>query len=150
MTPTIPTPECTPDMAHLPPEAIGEVATYFQALSEPTRLQILNWLRQGERNVGELAQLCGFTAANISRHLQRLTRANILARRRQGLLVFHRIADPRSSRSASWSAAASRRSDRAPPRPPPAAVEPARRPPQRSTKAGSQPGAAAGTPAASG
>ena len=31
------------------------------ALSEPTRLQILNLLRQGERNVGEIAQACGFT-----------------------------------------------------------------------------------------
>ena len=93
MTPTIPTPECTPDMAHLPPEAIGEVATYFQALSEPTRLQILNWLRQGERNVGELAQLCGFTAANISRHLAVLMQQGLVAREGRGTSVYYRIAD---------------------------------------------------------
>ena len=53
-------------MENLPPEALQDVATYFQALSEPTRLQILNILREGERNVGELAQMCGSTAANIS------------------------------------------------------------------------------------
>ena len=93
MTPTTPTPECTPDMAHLPPEAIGEVATYFQALSEPTRLQILNWLRQGERNVGELAQLCGFTAANISRHLAVLMQQGLVAREGRGTSVYYRIAD---------------------------------------------------------
>ncbi len=93
MTPTTPTPECTPDMAHLPPEAIGEVATYFQALAEPTRLHILNWLRQGERKVGELAQLCGFTAANISRHLAVLMQQGLVAREGRGTSVYYRIAD---------------------------------------------------------
>jgi len=39
-------------METLPPEALDQVAAYFQALSEPTRLQILNLLRTGERNVG--------------------------------------------------------------------------------------------------
>ena len=39
-------------MKGLPPEALQEVAAYFQTLSEPTRLQILNYLREGERNVG--------------------------------------------------------------------------------------------------
>ena len=67
-------------MENLPPEALTEIAAYFQALSEPTRLQILNLLRQEERNVGELAQLCGFTAANISRHLTMLTKLGLVAR----------------------------------------------------------------------
>ncbi len=42
-------------MEDMPNEALDQVAAYFQALSEPTRLQILNFLREGERNVGELA-----------------------------------------------------------------------------------------------
>ena len=84
---------CMPEMAHMPPEAVAEVATYFQALSEPTRLQILNWLRQGERNVGELAQLCGFTAANISRHLSVLMQQGLVAREGRGTSVYYRIAD---------------------------------------------------------
>lgn len=87
------TPESTPEMAQLPPEAIGAVATYFQALSEPTRLHILNWLRQGERNVGDLAQLCGFTAANISRHLAVLMQQGLVAREGRGTSVYYRIAD---------------------------------------------------------
>lgn len=93
MTPTRPSPDCTPAMAHMPAEAIAEVATYFQALSEPTRLHILNWLRQGERNVGELAQLCGFTAANISRHLAVLMQQGLVAREGRGTSVYYRIAD---------------------------------------------------------
>ena len=39
-------------MEGLPDEALAQVAAYFQALSEPTRLQILNILRQGERALG--------------------------------------------------------------------------------------------------
>ncbi len=80
-------------MENMPQEALQEVAAYFQALSEPTRLQILNLLRDGERNVGELAQLCGFTAANISRHLALLTKLGLVARDSRGTSVFYRIAD---------------------------------------------------------
>jgi DNA-binding transcriptional ArsR family regulator len=80
-------------MQDLPPEALEQVAAYFQALSEPTRLQILNLLRSGERSVGELAQLCGYTSANISRHLALLTRQGLVARESRGTSVYYRIAD---------------------------------------------------------
>ena len=38
--------------------------------------------------------LTGGTQANVSRHLQTLTGAHILARRKEGLQVFYAIADP--------------------------------------------------------
>ena len=82
-----------PSMEGMPPEALEQVAAYFQTLSEPTRLQILNFLRQGERNVGELAQLCGYTSANVSRHLAMLTQRGLVARERRGTSVYYRIAD---------------------------------------------------------
>src|SRR6185369_3644343 len=82
-----------PSMDGLPPEALEQVAAYFQALSEPTRLQILNFLRSGERNVGELAQLCGYTSANISRHLAFLTQHGLVEREGRGTSVYYRIAD---------------------------------------------------------
>ena len=75
-------------------EALQHVAAYFQALSEPTRLQILNLLRDGERNVGALAQACGFTPANISRHLSMLVQQGLLEREHRGTAVYYRIADP--------------------------------------------------------
>ena len=74
--------------------ALRQVAAYFQALSEPTRLQILNLLRDGERNVGALAQLCGYTAANISRHLSMLVQQGLVEREHRGTAVYYRIADP--------------------------------------------------------
>jgi len=81
-------------MEGMPPEALEQVAAYFQALSEPTRLQILNLLRSGERNVGEIAKACGFTSANISRHLALLTRKGLVERESRGTAVYYRIADP--------------------------------------------------------
>ena len=80
-------------MKNLPPEALAEVAQYFRVLSEPTRLEILNQLRQGERSVGDLAQLCGFTAANMSRHLALLAKHGLVARDSRGTSVYYRIAD---------------------------------------------------------
>lgn len=80
-------------MEGLSAEALEQVATYFQALSEPTRLRILNFLREGERNVGELAELCGYTAANVSRHLAMLTKQGLVARESRGTSVYYRIAD---------------------------------------------------------
>lgn len=82
-----------PAIEHMPPEALKEVAAYFQVLSEPTRLQILNILHGGERNVGDLAQLCGFTAANVSRHLALMTQHGLVERESRGTSVYYRFAD---------------------------------------------------------
>jgi DNA-binding transcriptional ArsR family regulator len=86
------TPKCA-HMQDLPKEALEKVASYFQALSEPTRLSLLNLLRDGERNVGELAQLTGFTPANVSRHLALLTQHGLVARESRGTSAYYRIAD---------------------------------------------------------
>lgn len=80
-------------MEGLTPEAMEQVAAYFRALSEPTRLQIVNLLRSGERNVGELAQLCECSAANVSRHLALLTQQGLASREGRGTSVYYRIAD---------------------------------------------------------
>ena len=80
-------------MEGLPPEALAQVAAYFQTLSEPTRLQILNFMREGERNVGELAELCGYTSANVSRHLAMLAKQGLVVRESRGTSVYYRIAD---------------------------------------------------------
>lgn len=82
-----------PAMESLPDEALSEVAAYFQALSEPTRLKILNLLRDGERNVGDIATATGTTAANVSRHLTLLTQHGLVAREARGNAAFYRIAD---------------------------------------------------------
>ena len=81
-------------MEGLPEQALQQVAAYFQALSEPTRLQLLNLLRQGELSVGELAQACSCTSANVSRHLALLAQHGLVQRQSRGNSAFYRIADP--------------------------------------------------------
>lgn len=78
----------------LPPQALELIAARFRILGEPMRLRLLIALEAGERNVSELVELTQATQANISRHLQALTDAGILARRKQGLKVYYHIADP--------------------------------------------------------
>ena len=85
-------PAC-PTMKGLPNEALVQVAAYFQVLSEPTRLQILNLLREQERSVGELAQLCDCSSANVSRHLALLTQHGLVSRETRGNSAFFHIAD---------------------------------------------------------
>jgi DNA-binding transcriptional ArsR family regulator len=81
-------------MKDLPPEALDQVASYFQALSEPSRLKILNLLREQEASVGDLAQRCGFSVANVSRHLALLSQRGLVSRESRGNSVYYRIADP--------------------------------------------------------
>ncbi len=81
-------------MEGLPAEALVQVAAYFQALSEPTRLQILNLLRERPHSVGELAERCGCSAANASRHLTLLSQHGLVSRETRGNSAFFHIADP--------------------------------------------------------
>lgn len=74
--------------------ALEIVARRFAVLAEPMRLRLIQALFNGERSVGELVRDTGGTQANVSRHLQMLTGAHILTRRKVGLQVFYRIFDP--------------------------------------------------------
>ena len=80
-------------MENIPPEALEDVAAYFKVLAEPTRLQLLNILRHGEKSVGELAQECGFAMANISKHLSILMAQGLIARESRGTSAYYRIDD---------------------------------------------------------
>ena len=91
---TLTPPKTCTRMKGLPDEAMVQVAAYFQALAEPTRLRLLNLLREQERSVGELAQLTGFSAANVSRHLSLLTQHGLVKRQTRGNSAIYQIADP--------------------------------------------------------
>lgn len=80
--------------ARLSEDALSLIADRFRALSEPMRLRLLIALECGEKNVTELVRATEATQANISRHLQYLTDNGILTRRKEGLHVYYRVADP--------------------------------------------------------
>jgi ArsR family transcriptional regulator len=75
-------------------EALHLIARRFAVLSEPLRLKLVHALFDGEKSVNALVEETGGTQANVSRHLQTLAQAHILARRKEGLQVFYSIADP--------------------------------------------------------
>lgn len=81
-------------MKALDDRALGHVAEYFRALSEPLRLKILNALRDKARNVGDLTELLDCSQANVSKHLATLMRHGLVERSMQGTNAFYRIADP--------------------------------------------------------
>ncbi len=80
-------------LAGLSEQALAHVAEYFQALADPMRLRILNTLRSGEHNVGELTELCGCSTANVSRHLAALAKQGMVGRESRGTSVYYSIAD---------------------------------------------------------
>lgn len=70
----------------------SQYARIAKALSSPNRLEILDFLAQGERNVESLAQTAGLSVANTSQHLQQLRQAGLVTARKQGLQVHYRLA----------------------------------------------------------
>jgi DNA-binding transcriptional ArsR family regulator len=87
-------PMSTP-MHELDDQALDRVAEYFRALAEPSRLKLLNALREGERNVTELTACLGSSQANVSRHLTLLLGLGMVERATRGTSAYYRIADPR-------------------------------------------------------
>ena len=72
-------------------ELFAQFARIGKALGHGNRLELLEFLAQGERSVDELARVSGLTVANASQHLQQLRRAGLVRARKQGLKVFYRL-----------------------------------------------------------
>jgi rhodanese-related sulfurtransferase/DNA-binding transcriptional ArsR family regulator len=71
-----------------------QLARIAAAFGSPKRIEIVDVLAQGERNVETLAREAGLSVADTSRHLQVLKAAHLVAARKDGLQVFYRLADP--------------------------------------------------------
>lgn len=82
------------EMKGLDDRATQQIATYFQALSERTRLKLLFALRGGELNVSELTESSGCSQANVSKHMAHLTNAGFVERESRGTSVYYRVSDP--------------------------------------------------------
>jgi len=79
---------------HPMPDALAEViADRFRLLAEPTRIRILDRLREDQLTVQELTSQLGTSQQNVSKHLGLLHRAGIVAREKEGNFVRYRIAD---------------------------------------------------------
>src|ERR671933_1426956 len=71
---------------------LGRAARLFHALSDETRLGILEMLRGGERCVCELQADLGAAQSRLSFHLRVLREAGLVADRREGRWSYYSIA----------------------------------------------------------
>ncbi|HEY4003236.1 MAG TPA: metalloregulator ArsR/SmtB family transcription factor [Candidatus Xenobia bacterium] len=69
-------------------------AEIFKALAHPTRIGILELLRDRELCVTDLCSLLGLDPPNVSQHLTVLRNKNILTSRRDGLIIYYRVKNP--------------------------------------------------------
>jgi len=72
---------------------LTQFAAVAKALGHAHRLELLEFVAQGEPSVDALAQRAGLTVANTSQHLLLLRRAGLLASRQDGKRVRYRLAD---------------------------------------------------------
>jgi len=72
-------------------ELFSQFARVGKALSNANRLELLEFIAQGERSVDELANVSGLSIANTSQHLQHLRQAGMVISHKVGLQVFYRI-----------------------------------------------------------
>ena len=77
----------------LPDELIELIARRFRVLADPTRIKLLDLLRQREASVQELTETIGSTQQNVSKHLGLLLQAGIVGRRKAGNYAYYSIAE---------------------------------------------------------
>lgn len=82
---TAPRPPITPEV----------VARFFQALSDPTRLRLLEFLLDTEHTVTECVEHVGLSQGRVSTHLACLADCCYVRARRQGRYAYYKVADPR-------------------------------------------------------
>ncbi len=68
-------------------------AEIFHALAHPTRIAIVEHLRDGERSAGELTEAIGLEQANASQHFAVLRARQVVTSRKEGNQVFYTLRD---------------------------------------------------------
>lgn len=76
-------------------KALELKAEVLKALAQPTRLKILEFLREGERCICEIIPAVGGEQSNISRHISLMQKSQLVATRKEGVKVMVKVMDPR-------------------------------------------------------
>lgn len=66
-------------------------ADILQAIGQPIRIAIANFLKDGEQCVCDIAEFVGSERSNISKHLSVMVNAGLLESRKDGLNVIYRL-----------------------------------------------------------
>ena len=65
--------------------------TTMKALADPTRREILNYLKEGSMTAGELAAKFDMTAATVSHHLATLKNADLIREKKQKNFIYYSL-----------------------------------------------------------
>lgn len=76
-----------------PEHVFIQAAELFRVMSAPLRLKIISCLCEGEQHVSYLLTKIETTQPNMSQHLNTLYKAGVLAKRRDGVQIYYRIAN---------------------------------------------------------
>jgi len=77
------------------PDALRQFkANIFQGLAHPTRIAIIEVLRDGELSAGAIIERLGIEQANASQHFSILRAKQIVNSRKEGNQVFYSVRDP--------------------------------------------------------
>jgi DNA-binding transcriptional ArsR family regulator len=76
-------------------ESLALKAKLFRGFSDPSRLSILEALREEPRSVSEIVEITGLSQPNASNHLACLLDCGLVAREQQGRFAYYRLSDPR-------------------------------------------------------
>ena len=71
----------------------AEAVCYLKTLAHEGRLMVLCHLGSGEKSVSELEELLGMRQAAVSQMLARLREEDLVATRRDGKIIYYRLAD---------------------------------------------------------
>ncbi len=66
-------------------------AEIAKAIAHPLRIAIVNFLKDGEQCVCDIAKHVGSERSNVSRHLSVMVNAGLLEYRKEGLKVIYRL-----------------------------------------------------------
>ncbi len=66
-------------------------AEIAKAIAHPLRIAIVDFLRDGQQCVCDIAQHVGSERSNVSRHLSVMANAGLLEYRKEGLKVIYRL-----------------------------------------------------------
>ena len=66
-------------------------AEIAKAIAHPLRIAVVNFLKDGEQCVCDIAEHIGSERSNVSRHLSVMSNAGLLEYRKEGLKVIYRL-----------------------------------------------------------
>ena len=69
-------------------------AQIAKAIAHPLRIAILNFLKEGEQCVCDIAEHVGAQRSNVSRHLAVMRNAGVLGHRKDGLRMLYSLRTP--------------------------------------------------------